>query len=60
VTQNELPCAVREKYFEDYSEDWPQIDPQAMTRQKLSSGNAIVAQDEHSVMRRISTWQEFT
>jgi hypothetical protein len=28
-----------------------------MTRQNISSASAIVAQDEHSLMGRISTWR---
>src|SRR5579864_9197321 len=53
-----LPCASAKIYFEDYEDNSPRTGVEAAARPIFSSTSAIVAQDEHSLMRRISTWRE--
>jgi len=43
--------------FEDWEDNSSRIGPEAFTRPIFSSTAASVAQDEHSLMRRISTRQ---
>jgi hypothetical protein len=53
-----LPCASTKIYFEDREDNSLRTGVDATARPIFSSTFVIVAQDEHSLMRRISTWRE--
>jgi hypothetical protein len=48
-------CALIKTAFEDRADILSNIDPEGQTRLRISSALAIIAQDEHNIMRRIST-----
>jgi hypothetical protein len=55
VAELRFACALIKTAFEDRADILSKIDQEDQTRLRISSARSIIAQDEHSIMRRIST-----